>query len=85
MGSLALLQGIFPTQESNWGFLHCRQIPFKMIMTIWVKGIEQTSQGSIPTHLQSINLRQRGKEYRVEKRQSLKHVVLGKLDSQVSQ
>ena len=24
MGSLALLQGIFPTQESNWGLLHCR-------------------------------------------------------------
>ena len=26
MGSLTLLQGIFPTQESNWGLLHCRQI-----------------------------------------------------------
>ena len=25
-GSLALLQGIFPTQEANWGLLHCRQI-----------------------------------------------------------
>ena len=24
MGSLSLLQGIFPTQESNWGLLHCR-------------------------------------------------------------
>ena len=24
VGSLALLQGIFPTQESNWGPLHCR-------------------------------------------------------------
>ena len=23
-GSLSLLQGIFPTQESNWGLLHCR-------------------------------------------------------------
>ena len=22
VGSLSLLQGIFPTQESNWGFLH---------------------------------------------------------------
>ena len=24
--SLSLLQGIFPTQELNWGLLHCRQI-----------------------------------------------------------
>ena len=23
VGSLSLLQGIFPTQESNWGLLHC--------------------------------------------------------------
>ena len=26
VGSLSLLQWIFPTQESNWGLLHCRQI-----------------------------------------------------------
>ena len=26
VGSLSLLQGIFPTQESNRGLLHCRQI-----------------------------------------------------------
>ena len=26
MGSLSLLQRIFPTQESNWGLLHCRWI-----------------------------------------------------------
>ena len=26
MGSLSLLQGIFPTQESNQGLLHCRQV-----------------------------------------------------------
>ena len=25
-GSCSLFQGIFPTQESNWGLLHCRQI-----------------------------------------------------------
>ena len=25
VGSLSLLQGIFLTQESNWGLLHCRQ------------------------------------------------------------
>ena len=28
MGSLLLLQGIFPTQESNRGLLHCRWILF---------------------------------------------------------
>ena len=26
VGSLSLLQGIFPTQRSNPGLLHCRQI-----------------------------------------------------------
>ena len=26
VGSLSLLQEIVPTQESNWGLLHCRQI-----------------------------------------------------------
>ena len=29
-GSLFLLQHIFPTQESNWGLLHCRQILYKL-------------------------------------------------------
>ena len=30
MGSLSLLQGIFPTQESDWGVLHCRQILYQL-------------------------------------------------------
>ena len=30
VGSLSLLQGIFPTQESNSGFLHCRQILYQV-------------------------------------------------------
>ena len=30
VGSLSLLQGIFPTQGSNWGLLHCRQILYQM-------------------------------------------------------
>ena len=34
-----------------------------------------------PTHLWSINLQQRRQEYKMEKRQSLQQVVLGKLDS----
>jgi len=30
MGSLSLLQGIFPTQESNRDLLHCRQILYQL-------------------------------------------------------
>ena len=30
MGYLALLQAIFPTQESNQGLLHCRQILYRL-------------------------------------------------------
>ena len=30
VGSLSLLQGVFPTQESNWDLLHCRQILYQL-------------------------------------------------------
>ena len=30
VGCHALLQGIFPTQWSNWGLLHCRQILYQL-------------------------------------------------------
>ena len=30
VGGLSLLQQIFPTQESNQGFLHCRQILYQL-------------------------------------------------------
>ena len=30
MGRHSLLQGVFPTQGSNWGLLHCRQIPYHL-------------------------------------------------------
>ena len=30
VGSLSLLQRIFPTQESNWALLHCRQILYQL-------------------------------------------------------
>ena len=30
VGGLSLLQGIFPTQESNWTLLHCRQILYQL-------------------------------------------------------
>ena len=32
MGSLSLLEGIFPTQESNWGLLRCRQILYQLFL-----------------------------------------------------
>ena len=31
VGDLSLFQGIFPTQESNQGLLHCRQILYQLI------------------------------------------------------
>ena len=30
LDSLSLLQGIFLTQELNWGLLHCRWIPYQL-------------------------------------------------------
>ena len=30
VGSLSFLWGILPTQESNWGLLHCRQILYQL-------------------------------------------------------
>ena len=30
VGSLSLLQGIFPTQGSNWGLLHCKRILYQL-------------------------------------------------------
>ena len=30
MGALSRLQGIYLTQESNWGLLHCRQILYQL-------------------------------------------------------
>ena len=45
VGSLSLLQGIFPTQELNRGLLHCRQILYQLsyqesqIMTSLICGL----------------------------------------------
>ena len=30
VGSLSILQWIFPTQELNWGVLHCRWIVYQL-------------------------------------------------------
>ena len=35
VGSLSLLQWIFPTQESNQGLLHCRQILYQLSYQRW--------------------------------------------------
>ena len=40
VGSLSLFQGIFLTQESNWGLLHCKWIPYQL-----------SYQGSPPNNL----------------------------------
>ena len=44
VGSLSLFQGIFPTQESNWGLLHCRGILYQL-----------SSQGNPNTQYSIIN------------------------------
>ena len=43
MGSLSLLQGIFPTQGSNLGLLHCRRIVYQLSH----KGSPRTRVGSL--------------------------------------
>ena len=52
VGSLSLLQGIFPTQESNQGFLHCRQILYQLssqgrISSSFNKHQSRSSTGSL--------------------------------------
>ena len=49
VGSLSFHQGIFPTQESNWGLLHCRQILYQLsyqgTSTCWDMSRDAASQG----------------------------------------
>ena len=44
VGSLSLLQRIFPTQESNWGVLHYRQILYQLSYQGRASGKESTSK-----------------------------------------
>ena len=47
VGSLSLLQGVFPIQELNWGLLHCRQIIYQLSY----QGSPQFSQPITPKKL----------------------------------
>ena len=49
VGSLSLLQQIFPTQQSNWGLLHCRRILYQLSY----QGIITLSKTSEPVPLAS--------------------------------
>ena len=49
VGSLFLLQGIFPTQESNQGLLHCRQI---LSQLSYQGSPERTITLGFPVHLE---------------------------------
>ena len=65
MGSLSLLQGIFPTQESNQGLLHCRWILYQLSyqgihcttvpgvkkMTLWVINVVNLGWADIGHHI----------------------------------
>ena len=57
VGSHSLLQGIFPTQESNWGLLYCRQIlyllsyqgsPLGLSSTEGLRPEQEEQQGNRP-------------------------------------
>ena len=53
VGSLSLLQGIFPTQGSNQGLLHCRQILYQLSyqgsLYWWADSLPLSHQGSPDT------------------------------------
>ena len=59
--SLSLLQGIFPTQESNWGLLHCRQILYQL--SYWGSSNSRNCVCLIPCYItQHTLLAQHGRE-----------------------
>ena len=50
VGCHALLQGIFPTQELNWGLLHCRWILYQLSHKVNTRvGSLSLLQGIFPT------------------------------------
>ena len=44
VGSLSLLQGIFPTQESNKGLLHCRGILYDLNQILYDHTVEMMNR-----------------------------------------
>ena len=50
VGSLSLLQQIFPTPESNWGLLHCRQILYQL------SGLYLSASISLSLHLSIVEI-----------------------------
>ena len=52
VGSLSLLQGIFLTQELNWGLLHCRQILYQL--SYLFLGTLKTARFSYCLHFQCL-------------------------------
>ena len=70
VGSLSLLQGSFPTQESNWGLLHCRQILYQLsyegspIITIDPeKSLDKTQYSIMIKNSQEIGYRKNMPQY----------------------
>ena len=51
VGSLSLLQGIFSTQESNRGLLHCRQIISKQLVIIQNRCLRQNRRTLLNKYL----------------------------------
>ena len=50
LGSLSLLQGIFPTQESNRGLLRCRQILYQLSYQARLRQIVLTRGSQMAAH-----------------------------------
>ena len=50
VGSLSLLQQIFPTQESNQGLLHCRQILYQLSYQEALKNLSNQLWPGDPNH-----------------------------------
>ena len=49
VGSLFLLQGIFPSQELNWSFLHCRWILHQLNYQVYTTPILKCLKSKFPT------------------------------------
>ena len=82
VGSLSLLQQIFPTQDLIWGLLHCRRILSQLKLNIWGRCICSTSC-TISLDINSLGLPWRcsGKESTCQCRRHGFHLWSGKTPS----